>query len=383
MTTVHLTAYDAESRTPQARPLRLSQPGDRTQVLLQRIPGAEAMLLPITITADGCSPQHYMAEISLGEDSELVVELRLGAGDRIDVLCPGRSTHFLPAKTPDGSDLVVPPVHPQLTSAALDIALVVDGTTQRFDMEWLQTAGSEGRSGFRRLLQSGQPWTQIQQQLLALVDGLAQRHPARVRFTTFAFADHGIDEILADDLRPDYLLRPPLGEHALRPYQPAQARAALSHLQSSAGGDFVDALAEALDAAAGLSWMPDARKILLVLGDSPGHSILDPAPWGADVTARAIEVEAALEALHHKEVEVISVYHRLPDDCGIFDEQGSIENRLRDYSWRQYRRLATRPELALTVDELDPVRLVEGALHLGGPVARGCTWGLWPALRTA
>ena len=78
----------------------------------------------------------------------------------------------------------------------------------------------------------------------------------------------------------------------------------------------MDALADALAECASARWHPEARKLLVVTGDSPGYSILNPAPWGANAAVREKDVETVALDLHRKGVEGSSV--RLPACQGFW-----------------------------------------------------------------
>ena len=134
-----------------------------------------------------------------------------------------------------------------------------------------------------------------------------------VRLAGMAFADHPLHKVSAHDLVPAFTLFPRIPEQRrLEPIPPSDLRSLLSRVPSSSGGDFVDALADALAECASARWHPEARKLRVVTGDSPGYSILNPAPWGANAAVREKDVETVALDLHRKGVEVVTIYHPSP-----------------------------------------------------------------------
>jgi hypothetical protein len=88
-------------------------------------------------------------------------------------------------------------------------------------------------------------------------------------------------------------------------------RELIGRIEYTSGGDFVDALADALDRCSHAGWRTDpaVRRMLLIVGDSPGFSVLDPAPMGADAHPRRLDVDMEVMKLHDRHsVEVATLY---------------------------------------------------------------------------
>jgi hypothetical protein len=141
----------------------------------------------------------------------------------------------------------------------------------------------------------------------------------------------------------------------------------------------VDALAGALARCRRSgNWRQEARKLILVYGDSPGHSILAPAPEGCDLHYRGASVEEECHLLHAAGIEIATVYA---------GPTGSALRRLLrtarkmvEHTASQYRRLASMPGWAWEED----TGFADGAAEaLARPpvwMARGPAYGTEPQI---
>jgi len=145
-------------------------------------------------------------------------------------------------------------------------------------------------------------------------------------------------------------------------------RQRLLSLPPTPGGDFVDALADALAACGQLRWRPDARKMIVLTGDSPGSSLLYELPLGSDLCVRRFDVDTQAMQLHQQGVELITIYHPPPDKTFTIDQLRFVEA-----TRRQYARLASLPELAFEVQSFDPEAAAERARQIVKTVGRGAT----------
>jgi hypothetical protein len=128
----------------------------------------------------------------------------------------------------------------------------------------------------------------------------------------------------------------------------------------------------------GLSWSDGTRKLLLILGNSPGYSVLDadlPVLELADAQTRINDVYREAMDLHAIGVEVVTIFH----DAGIdvMAQLSAAAAGLLDHTRNQYMRLATRPEWALTSSAFKPhiaAREWAGTRSVSG---RGACPGIW------
>ena len=267
----------------------------------------------------------------------------------------------------------IPAFAPRMKAERLDVAVLVDGTTLFWDGESQPPrirplVGGDTEAERKR-------WKELISALGQLIQKLAQPF-RRTRFSVLAFGDHPPNQAASRDLKPDYLVWPVEARRRLEVFSPAEFRDALSRLRPTSGGDFVDALADGMAAAGALNWEPAARRMLIILGDSPGCSAQEPAPWGADLHVRTADVDQEAARLHMREIEIVTLYARLPLDWAGRDDRRST---LLDHAEQQYRRLASSPDHAdLLLAPFDP--LVERLLHLKSPLARSACAPVWKGI---
>ena len=326
----------------------------RCTVRLAGLPGSAGIHLPL-VDAGGALAQRLEVATSAGE--EVLLEMRL-AEDGAVVANAGQWPVFTPSTDPNYSPL--PPLVPVADGKKLDLALIIDGTARYYNAE---TARSQPLIPDRDL------WARHTTLLCEAVDSLAGAHED-VQVAMFAFGDHHFTELQDKQLQPKYLLHPenPV-DRALGRYSRERLERQLRDVPYSPGGDFLDALGDALHFATSstLRWRPDARKLLLVSGDSPGYSVMHPAPWGADLLAREHDVDMVAKELHRRGVEVATIFHDLPEDSGY--DSRTVKALLR-HAEDQYRALACRRQWAFTLAGLDSETL-SSRLATTGTVGRG------------
>ncbi len=318
--TLHIEVWDSESGSPQHRPL----PSDCV-ILLRALRGASAIHL--ALSAQGKVVLRAEVEAGEGEEVQLGVHLSSGSAPRLTAPA-GRSLFTLP---PDTYFRPADPFLPPRQSGRLDLIVLVDCTLRSYD---------EKGEDNGRLLEQKEHWEQHLEALLRFIERVAEESQS-VRLAALGFADDPLQKVSAHDLVPAFRLFPAIAEQRrLEAISIPELGTRLARIPSSSGGDFVDALADALDECAAARWRPDARKLLLLSGDSPGYSILNPAPWGANAAPRRKDIESVSLDLHNKGVEVVSIFHPVPAASGIHDRPRVPE--LLHYARQQYRNLASR-----------------------------------------
>jgi von Willebrand factor type A domain len=135
----------------------------------------------------------------------------------------------------------------------LDLALVID------------TTGSMGDE--IRFLQT---------ELTSIIGSLQQRHPR---------IDIRVGFVFYRDTGDDYVTRTVGFGHNL-----AQAQSSLQSQSAGGGGDYPEAMDQALIRAAALDWRPNAVKTLLLVADAPPHDQNFGTSWAAAETLRARRV---------------------------------------------------------------------------------------------
>ena len=183
------------------------------------------------------------------------------------------------------------------------------------------------------------------------------------------------DEPLAAGRADGYLLHPRVWNLT----SPAAAERDWNELRAADGGDFVDALADGLHRCRSLPWNSVARKMVVLVGDSPGYSVLDAARGGvalADGHLRQHDVYEEAVALHDLGVEIATIFHT--PGAETLREQTTWAAELVDYSREQYRRLASLPEWCLSSPGWNAAQFAAAWKKYAGLVARGVVPPLAP-----
>lgn len=365
MTPIHLLALDPGSNALRSHPLPLDGPGSSCTLRLRSLPGASGIHLALE-NGDGVL---LRAEVAAEGDEWVEVEIERDGEEHLSLSSAGRRIVYLP---PGPDNEPAPPLLPAYRARQLDVALLVDGTTCAGGVGAAQMPAAEVPPP-PLLLADRELWRRYAEPLAATVETLAADTRADLRVAVVAFGDRPIAEVSAPDLRPAYLLYPPRPEERiLRRESPDQLRARLLSLPGSSGGDFVDSLADALAACRELRWRRAARKLVLLLGDSPGYSILRPAPAGADAQVRERDVDVEAAALHRDEIEILTLYHAPELDAVSYRLLGEFISHAR----AQYQRIATRPELCFETASFDPATAVAALRSRVPAVGRGASHGI-------
>ncbi len=350
---IRILALEANSSELAETELPLTDSSPQCSLRLRCLPGATAIHL--ALAEAGVVRQR--AEVPADGGEEVVVRIALQDGSRLVLSSPGR--HVLTLAT-DARYRPSPPLRILPPGAPLDLALVIDGTAR--------SSAAEGGA----LLADAGAWSARVDQLVALVGGLVEGTP-EARLALLAFGDDPPPQVRAEDLLPRYRLFPEAAKRRLRPLGLEQLGDFLLAIPATSGGDFVDAVADALFACGELRWRPEARKIVILSGDSPGHSILHPPPAGADAGVREHDVDDAVLGLHERGVEVVTLYHPPAgrEELLELDE----ERELLDFAAAQYRRLASLPQFALQTTAFDPREAAAIVGRQQGFLGREATWG--------
>lgn len=370
MSELGLRAYDEESQDLRVFSLPGEMPGE-TRLHLRGLPGASAVQLEL-VSGDEVRRRF---EVEVDGEEAIVVHLERTEDGRLDAWSQGREVLSLP---PDARYAPVSPAADGPSrGSALDLAVLVDGTT-RVCREATRDSGSEDKSQASEpeacpLLADEDAWSRHVDLLVEIAGGLAEE--TDVKAGVFAFGDRPVEDLRARGLRPGYPLHPRNGSGwKLGSLTSDELRARLLAVPPTSGGDFMDALADGLEALTRLPWREGARRLVLLTGDSPGYSILHPAPAGANLLPRRLDVDTQVLALHRIGVEVVTLYHALPAEAR--QRALDYERVLLDHAALQYRRLASRRELAFEAGQADPADVVHRVLDGPWTCARGAGYGV-------
>jgi hypothetical protein len=293
-------------------------------------------------------------ELPATEEEIVVLDLELDAAGELYATSENRSIFVLP---PDERFAPPLPAWRPAHGPAPELLFVIDGTARASDC------------GERPWLIGSERWPRVVERLVELARALGAGDERRLGLV--ALGDGPFPMLDAPDLDPAYRLWPAAAERGELPRFPLSELAArLAAISPSSGGDFVDALADALAVCAGLPRREGARRIVVVLGDSPGHSLADPAPDGADLLPRAQEIEGPLARLHALGALVMTIFN----DTGLATDPAWATRRdLPEHARRQYDGMASFPALAFTLEGFDPHRAAEAVQQVPEVLGFGCS----------
>lgn len=248
-------------------------------------------------------------------------------------------------------------IPPPDAGQALDIVFLIDGTARLWSSEE-RTVIEKGQPfqksvAFSSSLLKDHPdiWAFYTEKLIIFLETLAKTHQ-NCRYSVLAFGDEAPPDTKAKALKPSYKLWPEGDNNAklaFKNFDKNRLKMDLLAIPTTSGGDFVDALADGLVAAADLRWSDEegTRKVLVCVGDSPGHSLIKPVPPGGDTRIRSKDVETSAMLLHHLGIEIISVYWDVSEK--IKKDFRETKRTFINYTQVQYQELASSPELAIHI----------------------------------
>ena len=368
---IHLLAYWDKQLMPQPLPA-LDGPGSRCEVTLRKLPGTRQVR--VVLKAGDASV--FRAELDADEGMpQVTLDIRRGDGNGFEVECrEGAPVRRLQDK-PNHAEYETPidwPGPPQ----SIDVAIVVDATARIFLRDEAEPHPLIPSPLLAR--PNRQHWEAHVDTLCGFVAAL-RRSCANCRIAVLAFGDQPMpDNVTADDLLPAYLIHPAKPEQrSLQALDAEALRGRLLAIPPSSGGDFVDALADALAACDKLLWSqrPGARRLVFVSGESPGHSILHPLRKG-DACVREHDVDTQALRLHRKGVALLSLYHGQPADY-LESLAGNEKKELQEATREQYARLATLPSFVFDTARFEGGTEAEAVLGQSGLLGYGGCCGEW------
>jgi hypothetical protein len=353
-------------------PLPLDEENRECALNLRTAPGSTALhllfshaqqpILRLEIPTYNRNGDMIQLRVALNDDNTLIVADIVG------------DKFFLPL---DDHYSPLPLIGPSEKDAPLYIALAIDGTSRVFaeNAETLDDRGDRSLVGNFLLSQRNQEhWANCIDKLTAFLEEITQ-NAKEAKVSILAFGDQSPPDIQAKELTPLYLLRPEPEKRFFYPMDSQAMKQALLAIPATSGGDFVDALADALAACASLRWLKDARKLVVVFGDSPGHSIIEPIQRGADCCVRQYDIDSATIALHQKGIEIITIYNDLSKEIIFRYYQNQPILELLRQTENQYQKIASLPELMFPFSQFDPKVAGQTFLNRTFSIARESTYG--------
>lgn len=367
---LHVRCVDPASGKVKDEPVAMNN--SRCRLRIRRLPGASAIHL--LLRCPGGAALRAEIRPDMDDPVPVLVTLDAQAGLRIS---PGeRRVLLLPV-----DDRYEPP--PPLCSARdtgkLDLLFLVDATTQRL------IAGNERDrlpARLAPLIDRMQPaaWQALADGLAELAKRLGADYPS-VRTSALGFGDHSLEFLASSpDLLCAYAIYPALVEQRLlRPFSDEQLRARLRRIPPTSGGDFVDALAEGLEACGEVGWRPEARHLVILFGDSPGFSLSRATPTAADAHVRCLDVESEALRLHVRhQVEIGAIYAGVPPDALPY--QVAAPETYLDFARDQYESLASHRSLYWSLAEFTPELAANAIRQSPQVLGRGVAYGVLEAV---
>jgi hypothetical protein len=350
-----------EDGSIQQAPLALDENGS-CKIRLELAAGASAVQVVVRDTDKVVLAMEVAAQP--GED--VTIEFRCDSAGAIHATARNRPFLVLPDEKPPEPLLLSPPAGNEL-----DLAILIDGTC-------LHPTGTDpdgkATSSLDYLLSPAltKEWRIVVSELAEFASIVAAKY-SNIWATTMAFGDEPMPDLANALLTPAYLVFPISAEDRQLRFTPPgqivpQLSAQLLKTPYSPGGDFVDGLADGLRAVRELLWRQSSRKLLLIFGQSPGYSVLDPADELANLIPRTVCVEEEITLLHQKGIEVMTIFHH-PSEA----EERYSRNmpHFFQHSRRQFANLASLREWNATSPEIDVSALAAQWLNPPATIARG------------
>jgi hypothetical protein len=307
-------------------------------------------------------------EVPALADESITVEVRRALDGAVSVRADAKSFMILPDDDPPTPLLLKP-----ATGVELDFAVLVDGTclhTKGTELEYLLSASMTSE------------WAEVSRKLADFSAAIAKQY-SNVRVTAMAFGDEPMPLVKNPHLQPVYLVHPQsAGDRKWWLTTGAEISTALStqlrSLPHTPGGDYVDGLADGMRACGDLPWRQNARKLLLILGQSPGYSVLAPPDGLTNLLARKLCIEEEVEQLHQKGIEVMTVFHHPVE----LEERYAVSMPLVvEHSRKQYESLASVSKWSVSSPEFTAEALASVWLQPPACIARGPSPGILSSVR--
>ena len=359
------------------QPLPLNEANKECTFSLRTFPGTSG--LHLLFLREG-SPYLRMEIPTNNRSGETIdVHVSLDEQNNLHVVC----THFEEKLILAKDEHYCPPalIHPCESGQPLDIAIVIDGTMQIYFQEKKvkEDKTEEYVLTGKLLLKEQEAWNTVIEKIAAFIEAISKEYPD-CRTAVLAFGDQQPPNINADDLKPRYLLWPEReSDRLFMPLNLTQVKLSLQAIPATSGGDFVDALADAMNACCRLHWRPKARKLVMLFGDSPGHSIIEPVVRGGDVCARKIDVDTVAMHMYSLGIELMTIYYNDSKEIA-YDYYRNVHrfkyaSALLNYTQKQYRELASLLEMAYLNSTFDAAKAVDQFCNRKVAIGRGAAFG--------
>lgn len=233
----------------------------------------------------------------------------------------------------------------------IDILFILDGTMQSSSLNEF----SDNKENSRFLIDFDS-FDALLSEKLNLFLKIINAESQDLRCSFLSFADKSIPKTNANNLKSQYILDPEDEvDRFFDVWSDDQVVDQIKQMRGSSGGDYIDELAGAIHAATeDYNWRPEARKLVFIIGDSPGFSILKPAPTIGGIQANALvryfDIDSEVAHLHRNGIEVMTLYM---SDEQLYRSTKGLD-RYKYYTQQQYKDLASLDEYSSIWGEWDP-----------------------------
>ncbi len=316
-------------------------------------------------------------EMTTSEKEDVFIKIKLDEEGNPQIMGNLHDTFILPlAEHYSSNNKLISPPKPE---QHIEIAIIIDATMRVFVEEKITENGVEERKLFAKLLieQDKEPdqkrWAEYANKLTDFIEAISK--DTKYKVAILAFGDQKQPHINAPELTPRYKLWPEKNERVLQPLNTQDIKNTLQNIEATSGGDFVDALADAMMACHQLHWHENSRKLVIMLGDSPGHSLIEPILKGGDLCARQADVDTAAMLLHDLGIEILSIYNAPSEEASEYFKNNTDKTKLLEYTKKQYQKLASYSELAFQISEFEPETAAKRFCNRDFSIGRGMMFG--------
>jgi hypothetical protein len=289
---VTVDVVDRGAGTIQRAPVEFDQTTNAAQIRLELTPGASSVQV---VARDNGTVLSWI-EVPAQPGEQMTIEFRRSPNGRVRAFSLTRDYLILPDEEPPAPLLIKPRQTDQL-----DLIVLVDGTCLHPD--------SENALTYLLAPETSEAWHAVVGGIEQFVGRIAEKYP-KLWATAMAFGDEPMSMLANNLLKPTYLVYPPSpGNRRLESITPGQLGQRLQSLPPTPSGDFVDGLADGLQACQQTTWRENSRKLVLVFGQSPGYSVLDATDDMTNLLIRKTCLEEEVAALYHKGVEIVTIFH--------------------------------------------------------------------------
>jgi hypothetical protein len=359
---VTVDVIDRRTGSIQRAEISLAEETGCAEIRLELTPGASAV--QVTVRDNNAIAESIEVPAQPGE--QVCVEFRRDSRGKVRASAPNRDFLVLPDEEPPDPLLLRPP-----DTKELDLVVLVDGTCTH---PLKDSTGNKGVLEYLLAPALAQTWQEIANLMMEFVSRIEERYP-KLWMMTVAFGDEPMPMLSNTLLLPSYLVYPvDPDRRILGPAMAGQLATQLRRLPYTPGGDYVDALADGLRACEKASWRQNSRKLLLLFGQSPGYSMLEESDGITNLLPRKACIEEEIAALHHKGVEVITIFHHPPEADDLYGvNRPDVINRSR----QQYEWLASLPGWSNSTSDFNVEKLAAAWLDpLVTVIARGPSPGI-------